>query len=226
MDYEIADVARRSSRRRDLAHDTIGLRNIFAVAGRFIAAKRVNGECRCGARPAPISPPQQPPLPVPMMTPIEVGVVGRRARFIPIEPPREDHRTDHCSDRQNDRHRDDHEFRGTHATKCTRVFSGRIGRPLRREVGDREVQRPGVRDRLRDDKDCKLAELGRGAAHSGGRRLGFGVPPERDDSGCCSAANCRGEAGHPAEDPRCPPGHHLHGAVRPAHRGPSAGGGH
>ena len=68
------------------------------------------------------------------------------------------------------------------------------------------------------------------AAHSGGRRLGFRIPPERTseraDSGSCSAATGgRGEAGHPAQDPRCPPGHHLHGAVRAAHRGPRAGGG-
>ena len=48
---------------------------------------------------------------------------------------------------------------------------------------------------------------------------------ERADSGSCSAATGgRGEAGHPAQDPRCPPGHHLHGAVRAAHRGPRAGG--
>jgi hypothetical protein len=157
-------------------------------------------------QPPHAAPRQQPPLPVPIMTPIEVGVVDRWARFIPIEPPREEHRTDQDGDRQNDRHRDDHDFDGSHT--ATPVCPRRICLCLR------------------DDKDCKLAELGRGAAHSGGRRLGFGVPPERDDSGSCSAANCRGEAGHPAEDPRCPPGHHLHGAVRPAHRGPSAGGGH
>jgi hypothetical protein len=67
------------------------------------------------------------------------------------------------------------------------------------------------------------------AAHSGGRRLGFRIHPggnsERANSGSCSAPNFRGEAGHAAQDPRCPPGHYRHGAVRPAHRGPRAGGG-
>jgi hypothetical protein len=41
-----------------------------------------------------------------------------------------------------------------------------------------------------------------------------------------SAAGGRCEAGHPAHDPRCPPGDHLHGAVRAAHRGPTAWGRH
>src|SRR5262249_55063191 len=31
------------------------------------------------------------------------------------------------------------------------------------------------------------------------------------------------EAGHPADNPRCAPGDRLHGAVRTAHRGPTAG---
>src|SRR6185295_901880 len=35
-----------------------------------------------------------------------------------------------------------------------------------------------------------------------------------------AATGGRGETGHPAQDPRCSPGHHRHGAVRPAHRGP------
>ena len=60
------------------------------------------------------APAQQPPLPVPITTPKEVGVVARRARFIPIDPPRHEHRSDHHSDRQNDRQRDDHDSRGTH----------------------------------------------------------------------------------------------------------------
>ncbi len=49
---------------------------------------------------------------------------------------------------------------------------------------------------------------------------------KRADSGCSAATGGRGEAGHPAEDPRCPPGHHLHGAIGAAHRGPTAGGRH
>ena len=50
-------------------------------------------------------------------------------------------------------------------------------------------------------------------------KVGFQNRPERTseraDSGRCSAATSggRGEAGHPAEDPRCPLGHHCHGAV-------------
>jgi hypothetical protein len=47
----------------------------------------------------------------------------------------------------------------------------------------------------------------------------------RADSGCSAAAGGRGEAGHPAQDPRCPPGHRGHGAVRAAHRGARPGGG-
>jgi hypothetical protein len=47
----------------------------------------------------------------------------------------------------------------------------------------------------------------------------------RADSGSCSAPNRRGEAGHPAQDPRCAPGHYRYGAVRAAHRGPRSGGG-
>jgi hypothetical protein len=46
------------------------------------------------------------------------------------------------------------------------------------------------------------------------------------DSGCSAAAGGRGEVGHPAHDPRCPPGDRLHGAVRAAHRGPTARSGH
>jgi hypothetical protein len=46
------------------------------------------------------------------------------------------------------------------------------------------------------------------------------------DSGCSSATGGRGEAGHPAQNPWCAPGHYLHGAVRAAHRGPTARGGH
>jgi hypothetical protein len=42
---------------------------------------------------------------------------------------------------------------------------------------------------------------------------------------CSSAAGGGGEAGHPTQDPRRPPGHHRRGAVRAAHRGPRAGGG-
>ena len=49
---------------------------------------------------------------------------------------------------------------------------------------------------------------------------------KRADSGCSAATGGRGEAGHPAQDPRCAPGHHLHGAVRAAHHGPRSGGGH
>jgi hypothetical protein len=48
----------------------------------------------------------------------------------------------------------------------------------------------------------------------------------RADSGCSSAIGGRGEAGHPVEDPRCAPRDRLYGAVRAAHRGPTAGGGH
>jgi hypothetical protein len=45
-------------------------------------------------------------------------------------------------------------------------------------------------------------------------------------SSCRSAAaGGRGEAGHPAHDPGCPPRHHFHGAIRPAHHGSRAGGG-
>lgn len=47
---------------------------------------------------------------------------------------------------------------------------------------------------------------------------------ERADSGCSSATGGRGEAGHPAQDPRRAPSHHCHGAVRPAHPGLGAGG--
>ena len=43
---------------------------------------------------------------------------------------------------------------------------------------------------------------------------------------CSAATSGRGEAGHPAHDPRCPPDHHLHGPVRAAHRGPTVGGPH
>ena len=48
----------------------------------------------------------------------------------------------------------------------------------------------------------------------------------RADSGCSAAVGGRGEAGHPAQDPRCAPGHRGHGAVRAAHRRPRAGGWH
>ena len=48
----------------------------------------------------------------------------------------------------------------------------------------------------------------------------------RADSSCSTATGGRGEAGHPAKDPRCPPGDHLHGAIRAAHRGPTVGGRH
>jgi hypothetical protein len=41
-----------------------------------------------------------------------------------------------------------------------------------------------------------------------------------------AATGGRGEAGHPAQDPRRSPRHHLHGAVPAAHRGPRPGGGH
>ena len=46
----------------------------------------------------------------------------------------------------------------------------------------------------------------------------------RADSGCSAAAGGRGEAGHPAENPRCAPPDRLHGAVRAAHHGPRSGG--
>jgi hypothetical protein len=93
----------------------------------------------------------------------------------------------------------------------------------------------GHRRRVRhcpgDRKDRKLAELGEGPRTAAGRKLGCRIPPqrtsERADSGSCSAAvGGRGQAGHPAQDPRCPPGHHRHGAIRAAHRGARAGGGH
>jgi hypothetical protein len=48
----------------------------------------------------------------------------------------------------------------------------------------------------------------------------------RADSGCSAAAGGRGEAGHPAENPRCAPPDHLHGAVGATHRGPTARSGH
>jgi hypothetical protein len=48
----------------------------------------------------------------------------------------------------------------------------------------------------------------------------------RADSGCSAAAVGRGEAGHPAQNPRCAPPDHLYGAVRAAHRGPTARSGH
>ena len=35
---------------------------------------------------------------------------------------------------------------------------------------------------------------------------------KRADSGCSAAAGGRGEAAHPAQDPRCAPGDHRHGA--------------
>jgi hypothetical protein len=40
-----------------------------------------------------------------------------------------------------------------------------------------------------------------------------------------AAAGGRGEAGHPAQDPRCAPGHYRYGAVGAVHRGPRSGGG-
>jgi hypothetical protein len=40
----------------------------------------------------------------------------------------------------------------------------------------------------------------------------------RADSGCSAAAGGRGEAGHPAHDPRCAPDHHLYGADHAANR--------
>jgi hypothetical protein len=43
--------------------------------------------------------------------------------------------------------------------------------------------------------------------------------------GHCAETGCRGEAGHPAQDPGCAPGHHRHGAVRWAHPGAGAWGG-
>jgi hypothetical protein len=49
---------------------------------------------------------------------------------------------------------------------------------------------------------------------------------KRADSGCSSAAGGRGEAGHPAHDPWCPPGDRLYGAIGAAHRGPTVGGRH
>ena len=82
-----------------------------------------------------------------------------------------------------------------------------------------------------DYKDGKLAELWRGPRTAAGEGWVSESVPERTskraDSGSCSAANGgRGEAGHPAHDPRCPPGDHLDGAVRAAHRGPTVGGRH
>ena len=56
----------------------------------------------------------------------------------------------------------------------------------------------------------------------------FGIPPERGESGNCSAGGAtggRGEVGHPTQDPRCAPRHHLDGAIRAAHPGSRAGGG-
>ena len=49
---------------------------------------------------------------------------------------------------------------------------------------------------------------------------------KRANSGSCSAPNRRGEAGHPAQNPRCAPPDHLHGAVGATHRGPTARSGH
>jgi hypothetical protein len=45
---------------------------------------------------------------------------------------------------------------------------------------------------------------------------------KRADSGCSTAAGGRGEAGHPAQNPRCALRDHLHGVVRAAHRAPTA----
>jgi hypothetical protein len=65
-----------------------------------------------------------------------------------------------------------------------------------------------------DRKDGKLAELWRGPLTAAGEVGIFRIPSERADSGSCSAATGgRGEAGHLAKDPRCPLGHHRHGAV-------------
>ena len=49
---------------------------------------------------------------------------------------------------------------------------------------------------------------------------------KRADFGCSSATGGRGEVGHPAENPRCAPGDHFHGAIRAAHRGPRPGSWH
>ena len=51
-------------------------------------------------------------------------------------------------------------------------------------------------------------------------------PARSCDSGCSVASGGRGEAGHPAENPRCAPPDRLHGAVRAAHRGPTTRSGH
>jgi hypothetical protein len=46
------------------------------------------------------------------------------------------------------------------------------------------------------------------------------------DPGCSAATGGRGEAGHSAQNPRCPPGHYRYGAVRAVHHAPRSGGGH
>jgi hypothetical protein len=58
-------------------------------------------------------------------------------------------------------------------------------------------------------------------------RDGRPVPPSNvykahavSGRGCSEAMGGRGEAGHPAQDPRCAPRHHLHGAVGATHRRP------
>jgi len=48
----------------------------------------------------------------------------------------------------------------------------------------------------------------------------------RYSSSCPATTGGRGEPCDPAQDPRCPPRHYLHGTVRRAHRGPRAGGGY
>ena len=49
-----------------------------------------------------------------MMTSIELGIVIRRTRLLPIEPPRHEYGTDQYSDSQDDRPRDNHDNHDKH----------------------------------------------------------------------------------------------------------------